>query len=77
MTDTPAQSLPPSKIAFIIDGKVQDILHTDERLAAIFLSNPTIIDISDMLDSEGLLTVRVKATYNSETGEFINEPLGE
>lgn len=39
--------VPPVKLAFIIDGTVLDVLHTDDRLAAIFLSEPLIIDISD------------------------------
>ena len=38
---------PPVKLAYIIDGEIVDILHTDERLASIFLSNPIIIDISE------------------------------
>lgn len=46
---TPA--LPPVKIAFVIDGKVVDLLHTDERLAAIFLSQPTIIDATEYLEA--------------------------
>lgn len=41
--------LPPIKLAFVIDGEVADILHTDERLRAIFLSNPKIIDISEKM----------------------------
>lgn len=44
MSDKP---FPPVKLAFIIDGKVLDMLHTDDRLAAIFLSEPTIIDVTD------------------------------
>lgn len=36
-----------ARIAFIIDGVVQDVLNTDERLAAIFLSQPTIVDVSE------------------------------
>lgn len=43
--DKPDQ-LPPVKLAFIIDGKVVDIIHTDERFAAIFLSNPLILDVT-------------------------------
>lgn len=42
-----SSNMPPVKLAFIIDGKVLDVLHTDERLAAIFLSEPTVIDITD------------------------------
>ena len=38
---------PPVKLAFIIDNTVLDVLHTDDRLAAIFLSEPLIIDVSD------------------------------
>lgn len=40
---------PPVKIAFILDGVVQDVLHTDDRLAAIFLSDPIIVDATDVL----------------------------
>lgn len=39
-------SLPPVKIAFVIDDEVIDILHTDDRLAAIFLSNPEVLDVT-------------------------------
>lgn len=53
MTDqpqTPANPpLPPVKIAFVIDGTVVDVLHTDERLAAIFLSEPTILDATQWI----------------------------
>lgn len=42
------QELPPHKIAFIIDGEVVDVLHTDERLAAIFLSDPEVIDVTSI-----------------------------
>ena len=41
--------LPPVKLAFIIDGKVLDVLHTDDRLAAIFLSEPLILDVSEKM----------------------------
>jgi hypothetical protein len=34
-------------IAFIIDGEIVSILNTDERMAAILLSNPIIIDITE------------------------------
>jgi hypothetical protein len=39
---------PPIKVAFVIDGEVVDVLHTDERLAAIFLSNPTVVDVTSI-----------------------------
>lgn len=40
--------LPPKKIAFIIDGTVVDVLHTDARLGSIFLSEPEIVDVTDL-----------------------------
>lgn len=46
MTNPP---LPPSKIALVIDGEVLDVLHTDDRLAAIFLSEPTIVDATEWM----------------------------
>lgn len=50
MSDQPA--LPHNKIAFIIDGVVQDVLHTDDRLAAILLSNPTIVDVANKYEGQ-------------------------
>jgi hypothetical protein len=41
-------NLTPRRIAFIVDNKVVDILQTDERLGAIFLSQPEIINITDV-----------------------------
>jgi hypothetical protein len=41
---TPA--LPANKIAFIIDGVIQDVFHTEDRLAALLLSNPIIKDVT-------------------------------
>jgi len=64
-----AQPLPPVKIAFIIDNSVVDILHTDERLAAIFLSNPTILDVTEGVSSDPQ-TVDVGYLYNPDTQEF-------
>ena len=60
-----SQTLPPVKIAFIIDGEVIDVLHTDERLAAIFLSEPVIVDVTDKIES-----ATVGATYDAATGTF-------
>ena len=45
----PQAPLPPVKIAFVIDGTVVDVLHTDERLAAIFLSEPVILDATEWM----------------------------
>lgn len=43
--------LPPIKVAFIIDGVVQDVLHTDTRLGAIFLSEPAIVDVTEWYET--------------------------
>jgi len=40
-------NLVPKKIAFVVDNAVVDVLHTDERLAAIFLSKPLVLDITE------------------------------
>ena len=58
--------LPPVKIAFILDNEVVDILHTDERLAAIFLSGPRIMDVTEF-------TPPVGAIYDPETNLFTAE----
>ncbi len=46
MTEQTIPELPPVKIAFVIDGEVIDVLHTDDRLGAIFLSQPIVLDVS-------------------------------
>lgn len=56
--------MPPKKIALIIDGEVVEMLHADERLAAIFLSNPTIVDVTDIYAG----TTFVGKTYDEATG---------
>ena len=35
-----------SMLAFVIDGEVVQVMGTDERLAAILLSEPTIVDVT-------------------------------
>lgn len=45
-------------IAFVLDNEVVEIMHCQERLAAILLSNPTIVK----LDSDS--KVKVGDTYN-------------
>lgn len=39
-------------LAFIIDGKVERVMRFDEGSAAIFLSEPTVIDITDVQVTE-------------------------
>lgn len=43
------QVIPPVKIAFVIDDKVVDVIHTDERMASILLSEPTIVDATEWM----------------------------
>lgn len=62
-------NLPPIKIAFVIDNEVVDILHTDERLAAIFLSNPKIVDVTNMMVSDPA-SIQVGFAYNEESNSF-------
>jgi hypothetical protein len=59
--------LPPVRVAFILDNVVVDILNTDERLGAIFLSNPTVVEVTNY---EDMSSVRVGSEYNPETNEF-------
>lgn len=67
------RDLPPVKIAFVIDGEVVDILHTDERLGAIFTSNPIIKNVTGQLvQDEGV--VEVGSLYNAESDTFSPKP---
>jgi hypothetical protein len=71
MSNQPQPALPPIQVAFVIDGQVIDILHTDERLAAIFLSQPTIVDVTNFKDNDGNPNIiRVGYLYDSESGIF-------
>jgi len=64
---------PPIKLAYIIDNEIVDILHTDQRLGAIMLSEPLIIDISEnFYDEENRPTILIGATYSPETNSFTN-----
>lgn len=65
---TKPEELPPVKLAFIIDNKVVDIIHTDERFAAIFLSNPLVLDVTPGAGQE--LEVHLNDGY--ENGQFIH-----
>jgi len=63
--------MPPVKVAFIIDNIVADVIHTDNRLAAIFLSNPVIMDVTDHEDVSSITT---NATYDPSTQRFTAAP---
>ena len=66
---------PPHKVAFIIDNVVVEILYVDVRLAAILLSEPKVVEVTELLDSDPY-AVRHGSLYDSETGAFTNPITG-
>jgi hypothetical protein len=66
--------LPPHKIAFVIDGEVVDVMHTHARLAAILLSKPTIVDITDIQVENYQIMPGFK--YNTKTKTFTIPTVG-
>jgi hypothetical protein len=68
---THAPELPADSysVAFILDGVVQDVLHSEARLAALFLSQPEIVEVTDWYQARTNTSQNlVGATYNN--GEF-------
>jgi hypothetical protein len=41
---TPTNPNVTKSLAFILDGEVQVVMGTDDRHAAVFLSNPTVVE---------------------------------
>jgi len=68
MTPTPPQEMPPIKLAFILDEKVVDIIHTDERFAAIWLSNPVVVDVTPEEGQE----IQVHLNDGYVDGQFVH-----
>jgi len=64
-TETP-RVLPPNIVAYVIDNQVVQIIHVDERMAAIVLSEPLVIDVTEL----GKQGVRNGDIYDPETGTF-------
>lgn len=56
----------PAHIAFVVDDIVEDIIHCNERLGKLLLSNPKIIDISLHKD------VNVGYYWDDENQKFID-----
>jgi hypothetical protein len=52
-------------LAFVIDGKVERVMRFDEGTVAILLSNPEIIDITDVQVTESW-------NYDSEKGFYVD-----
>jgi len=60
-----------SRIALVIDDMVTDVMHTDNRLAAILLSEPTVIDVSDYLVGNDI-KVYPGMKYDKDKNKFID-----
>ena len=54
-------------VAFVLDGIVEDIIHCDERLGILLLSEPDIIKITNLTE------VGLDWRYNKKTGKFYEE----
>ena len=61
----------PVKVAFIIDGAVVDIINTDDRWGAIFLSDPVAVDVTDLVKAGVPLIGRI---YDENTKQFAPLP---
>ena len=64
------------KIAYVLDGKVVETLHTNERLWAIIMSNPTVVDFTNITFpdepfEDGTRQVGVTAGWSYNGTEFI------
>jgi hypothetical protein len=57
-------------IAFIVDDEVAEIIFTDDRLSAVFLSDPKIVEITSLM-SDPLLHPATGWGYDSDTNSFI------
>ena len=57
---------PPHAIAFVIDGVVEEIIYTQDRFAAINLSQPLIVYAT------GTHPIVGQTTYDEDTKEFHN-----
>lgn len=60
-------AIPPNHLALIIDGMVEDIMHTEDRLAAILLSEPVVVEIGH---PDEPTSPRIGWVYDAATGEF-------
>jgi hypothetical protein len=58
-------------VAFVIDDEVVDIMRTDARMAAILLSEPVIVDITDEYFAN-MSSVTQGMKYDAKTNTFSN-----
>ena len=67
--------IPSIKLALILDGEVVDILHAHDRLAAILLSEPTVVEMTDAnVDASNVIYPGWK--YNKKTKKFTPPAVG-
>ncbi len=57
------------EIAIVLDGKVQEIMRAEVRLAALLLSEPLFLDITDLDNKPAIGNL-----YDEETEEFNEAP---
>jgi hypothetical protein len=57
-------------IALIIDNEVVEIMYVQTRTAAILLSEPKTVDLTDYKKPNGDLTVKTGMIYNESNGKF-------
>lgn len=58
----------PMHLALVIDGVVEDIIHCDERLGYILMSQPDVIELGDDFHK-----INISDIYDEETGTFSKE----
>ena len=61
-------TIPSIKVALVLDEVILDVLHVDERLGAILLSNPLIIDVTKVFEKMPEKASKlINARYNEKT----------
>jgi hypothetical protein len=58
----------PMHLALIIDGIVEDIIHCDERLGYLLMSEPLVIELDN-----NSLKVNISDLYDEEANSFYKE----
>jgi hypothetical protein len=63
------------RIAYVIDGKVVETLQTNERLWSIIMSNPTVVDFTninfpDVQTADGSTQVAITSGWNYDGTTF-------
>lgn len=58
----------PMHIALIIDGVVEDIIHCDERLGYLLMSEPKVVELDN-----NYIKVSISDRYEENTNSFYKE----